>query len=175
MEQRARKLTIAAVAVALFVGFIFLTKWTGDDPHSISAMDDGQRADIARFCVVVGSEYVPYETVIRVASGHKAPQTDPNGNAITSFSGGAEADFLTGILRNLADSVPDTWAGDAHKAAEGLERAFDGNLTEKQIDGYIASYRSLQRRAAKDCKDIKGAQVDFGSGRGGRDGPFDGG
>ncbi len=173
MDQRARKLTIAGLAVALFVGFIFLTRWTGDDPHSVSSFDDGQKADLARFCTVVGSNYVPYETVIRVAAGQDPPaQSSSSNGGITSFSGGAEADFMQGVLRNLADSVPETWAADAHKAAEGLERAFEGNLTNDQIDRYVASYRSLQRKAAKDCKDVKGVETDDGGGF--RNGPFGG-
>jgi len=170
MDLRARKWTIAAVAVALFVGFIFLTRWTGDDPHSVASMDDGQKADIARFCAVFSSNYVPYETVIKVAAGQDPPESGPQSGGITSFSGGAEADFLEGVLRNLADSVPETWAADAHKAAEGLERAFHGNLSSQQVDSYVASFRSLQRRASKDCKDVEGVETDFGS----DNGPFGG-
>jgi hypothetical protein len=180
MDQRARKLSITGAAVALFVGFIFLTRWTGDDPRSVASFDDGQKADIARFCMVLQSDYVPYETVIRVAAGQQAPGNG-NGNdnnVITSYGGSqAEGDFLEGILRNLADSVPDTWAADAHKSAEGIERALHGNISEQEIDGYVASFNSLQHKAAKDCKDVKGVEVDGGGGGGGRGdrrGPFGG-
>src|SRR5882672_1779341 len=108
MDQRAKRLTIGVVAVALFVGFIFLTRWTGDDPHSVKSFDDAEKADLARFCIVFSGDYVPYETVIRVAVGQPAPGAASGGQGgdLGNASSFAQMDFLQGILRNLADSVP---------------------------------------------------------------------
>jgi hypothetical protein len=164
MEERARKLTIASGALALFVGFIFLTKWTGDDPGTVDSFDDAEKSEIAGFCVAISSDLADYETALRAAAGFgQIEQNGQNGQGGFDPGGiGIGSGFLETILRNLADKAPEDWAEDAHAAAEGLSQAYHGDLTEDEIDGYVAHFRSLQDKADKDCSKLGDVEPDNG-------------
>lgn len=151
MDQRARKLTITSGALALFVGFIFLTRWTGDTPGSVDSFDDAEKSEIAGFCMAIGSDTVDYETALRAAAGIGSGNDSSGG-----FDGvGIGSGFLETILRNMADKAPEGWAEDAHAAAEGLSRAYQGKLSDDEVAGYVASFESLKDKADEDCSKLE--------------------
>ena len=151
MDERARKLTVASGALALFVGFIFLTRWTGDDPGSVDSFDDSEKSEIAGFCMAISSDTVDYRTALEAAAGFGAGNSSSGGFT----PGGIGSGFLETILRNLADKAPENWAEDAHTAAEGLSRAYNGDLTDAEVDDYVAAYDSLRDKADDDCDQLE--------------------
>ena len=159
-DDRLRKLGIAGGAVALFVGFIFLTRWTGDDPGSVSALGDQEQAELEQFCWVFGSDYIPYEVVLRMAAGEDVP-----GEA--GGLGGADSyvaqDLARSLLSRMADRVPEEYGADARQAAEGLERAIDGNLDAEDLDSYVDGFEDMRARAADDCEAVSQLEDDDGS------------
>ncbi|HEY8546855.1 MAG TPA: hypothetical protein VIL36_17465 [Acidimicrobiales bacterium] len=148
MDDRTRKLGLLAMGVALFAGFVALTKWTGDDPGSIESMDDAEQSDLMELCSVLASDFVPYETLLRVAAG----ELGRGALADVGFNDSAGVRMLVeNQIDLLADRVPDEYGPDARHAAEGLERAMDGELEQGEVEGYVASFERLQREAADDC------------------------
>src|SRR5947208_591540 len=101
MSERTRKLAITFCAVALFVGFIFLTRWTGDAAGSVAAMDDQETRSLSNYCSLFGSGYLPYETLLRGAAGLQGTSAgDGNGNGSDGGSGG-----LGGIVADNAGQL----------------------------------------------------------------------
>lgn len=153
MDDRLRKLSIATGAVALFVGFIFLTRWTGDEPGTVDAMDDQDRFDLMQFCFVFQDGYLPYEAVLRLATGQAVDPEDAG--VLAAFDSMGARSAAQGMLNQLADQVPEEYGDDARQVAEGLQRAVDGNLDPDQIGPYVESYENLQAQAAEDCDEIQ--------------------
>ena len=151
-DDRLRKLGIAGGAVALFVGFIFLTRWTGDDPDSVASLGDQEQADLEQFCWVFASDYIPYEVVLRMAAGEDVPDGEAGG--LVGADSFAAQEIAQSVLTRLADRVPEEYGADARKAAEGLERAVDGNLDPEDVDSYVTGFDELQAKAADDCEAV---------------------
>lgn len=172
MDERTRKLSIAGVCAALFVGFIFLTKWTGDDPQSVESLGDQDRSDLENFCYGVASNFLPYETVLRTAVGLSEGGGDA-GDIPGLDSPGAQG-MAQGLLTTLVDNLPEKFSENGQLAAEGLERALDGDLDPDEIDKYVTAYDELQEEAAQDCSDVgvPTFEQDFDSGPA-DDGSFD--
>lgn len=160
-DDRLRKLGIAGGAVALFVGFIFLTRWTGDDPDSVSALGDQEQADLEQFCWVFGADYIPYEVVLRMAAGEDVPADEAGG--LVGADSFAAQEIARSVLTRLADRVPEEYGADARQAAEGLERAIEGNLDPEDVDTYVDGYEDLQAKAADDCEAVSQIEDDDGS------------
>jgi hypothetical protein len=162
MDDRTRKLGLAGMGVALFAGFVALTEWTGDDPGSIGSLDDSEQSDLVQFCAVFSSGFVPYDTLLRVASGELAPEVLSETGLMDSV--GVQS-LAQSQINLLADRVPEEYGADARHAAEGLERALDGDLDPDEVEEYVASFARLEEAAAEDCEAVEG--LDFGDGDGG--------
>lgn len=174
MDERTRKLTIAGACAVLFVGFIFLTKWTGDDPQSVDSLGDQDRSDLENFCYGVQSNFLPYETVLRAAVGLSDGGGDASDIPILGDSQGAQ-NMAQGMLNTLIDDLPEKFSENGQLAAEGLERAVNGDLDPDEIDKYVTAFEDLQDDAAQDCSDVGVSTFDegFDSGPGDGGGPFD--
>jgi len=166
---------VAGMGVALFAGFVALTKWTGDEPGSVDALDEQEQGDLFEFCSVfsTSSGYLPYDLVLRVASG-EAVGPDELADVGIFDSTGAQSLALSQIDL-LADRVPEEYGADARHAAEGLERALDGDLDADEVEEYVASFDRLEARAAEDCDAVEGigGGGPFGEDGDGGGGPFD--
>lgn len=173
---------MAGMGVALFAGFVALTKWTGDDPGLVSSLDDQERGDLAQFCAVFSSGFAPYELVLRAGSGQGvAPEESVD---IGILDSPVAQNLAQSQIDLLADRVPEEYGADARHAAEGLERALEGNLDADDVDEYVASFERLESEASEDCDVVGGIQFEPGGegddgfgeeddgGRFGEDDPF---
>ena len=168
MDDRTRKLSIAGLAAALFVGFIFLTRWTGDDPNSVSALGDQEQDELAQFCFVFSGNFVPYELLLRAAAGQSVSPEEAGELGI--LDSGVAQGMAENQIDMLADRVPEEYGADARQAAEGLQRALDGELDPEEVEEYIAGYQRLQESAADDCatvEDIDSGDIESPDGGGG--------
>jgi len=168
MDDRTRKLSIAGLAAALFVGFIFLTRWTGDDPNSVSALGDQEQDELAQFCFVFSGNFVPYELLLRAAAGQSVSPEEAGELGI--LDSGVAQGMAENQIDMLADRVPEEYGADARQAAEGLQRALDGELDPEEVEEYIAGYQRLQESAADDCatvEDIDSGDIESPGGGGG--------
>jgi len=168
MDDRTRKLGIAGLAAALFVGFIFLTRWTGDDPNSVSALGDQEQDELAQFCFVFSGNFVPYELLLRAAAGQSVSPEEAGELGI--LDSGVAQGMAENQIDMLADRVPEEYGADARQAAEGLQRALDGDLDPEEVEEYIAGYQRLQESAADDCatvEDIDSGDIESPDGGGG--------
>jgi hypothetical protein len=149
MEERTKKLLIAGWAAALFVGFIFLTRWTGDDTEKVEALDGQELLELDSFCWAIAMESVPYEDLIRSAVGLSAA----GGADVPQLDTPAGRNLAQSIITQFVDGLPERYSDDGQVIAEGLSRAIDGDLEPNQIDPYIAAFEDLQADAAQDCTD----------------------
>jgi hypothetical protein len=183
MDDRTRKLGLAGTGVALFAGFVALTNWTGDDPDSVASLDDQEQGDLAQFCAVFSGGFVPYDLVLRVAAGEAVSPEETAGVGILDST--AAQQLAQSQIDLLADRVPEEYGADARHAAEGLERALDGDLDPDEVDEYAASFQQLEAAASEDCDAVEDIQIgpsgddgglfDDGEGDGGGFGEDDGG
>ena len=173
MDDRTKKLSIAGLAAALFVGFIFLTRWTGDDPNSVAALGDQEQSDLEQFCFVFSGNFVPYELLLRVAAGQAVSQDEASQLGI--LDSGVAQSLAENQIDMLADRVPEKYGADARKAAEGLQRALDGDLDANEVEDYVAGFRRLQDSAASDCDAVDSLDNGDGSSGDGSGGLFGGG
>ena len=150
-----KKLTIAAGAVAAFVGFVALTSWTksGD-------MSEQQTQELGTFCYVV-SLSSDYESMLRTGSL-------PGGPDVLGGGGAIDQGFSTFIENTLLDYAPEQYRDDAAHVVQGLEQGIRGELTPEEADGYIQDFRALEARSSGDCEQFEGETPDFG-GLGGDD------
>jgi hypothetical protein len=160
MDDRTRKLSIAGLAAALFVGFIFLTRWTGDDPNSVSALGDQEQDELAQFCFVFSGNFVPYELLLRAAAGQSVSQDEAGQLGI--LDSGVAQSLAENQIDMLADRVPEEYGADARRAAEGLQRALDGDLDADEVEEYVAGYQRLQDSADDDCAALGAIDIDSG-------------
>lgn len=157
MDDRTRKLGLAGMGVALFAGFVALTGWTGDDPDSVASLDDQEQGDLAQFCAVFSSGFVPYDLLLRVAAGQAVSPAETGDLAILDSA--AAQSLAQSQINLLADRVPEEYGADARHAAEGLERALDGELDADEVDEYVASFQRLEDAAADDCDEIQDIEL----------------
>lgn len=157
MDDRTRKLGLAGMGVALFAGFVALTNWTGDDPDSVASLDDQEQGELAQFCAVFSSGFLPYDLALRAAAGEAVPSDQLADAGI--FDSTAAQSLALSQIDLLADRVPDEYGGDARHAAEGLERAFEGDLDPDEVEEYVASFQRLEDAAAEDCDAIEGMEL----------------
>jgi hypothetical protein len=151
------------MAVALFVGFIFLTKWTGDDPDSVDSLGDQDLSSLQSFCFAINSSFVSYDMVLAGAAGMAT------GDGGFSFDSPATRDLAEGFLTNLIEDLPNKYTDNGSIAIEGLERALDGDLDPDDVPRYVDAYEELQADSAADCNEagippyVDGGSFDNGS------------
>lgn len=149
MDERTRKLAIAATAVSLFIGFIFLTRWTGSDTETVESLDGQEMLDLENFCWALSMETIPYEDIIRSAVG----LTSSDGTDIPQFDTPAGRNFAQSVIVGFVDGLPERYSDNGELIAEGLNKAIEGDLEPDEIDPYLDAFDDLQRDAKEDCVD----------------------
>lgn len=164
MDERPRKLAIAGVAVALLVGFIFLTKWTGDDPDSVDSLGDQDLSSLQNFCFAINSSFISYDMVLAGAAGMST------GDNSFSFDSPGTQSIVEGFLTNLVEDLPDKYTDNGSIAIEGLERALDDDLEPDDVPRYVDAFEELKADSAQDCNEA--GIPPFGDGGSFDDGSF---
>jgi hypothetical protein len=156
MDDRARKLLIAGVAAALFVGFIFFTRWSGDDPDSVESLGDQDLSNLEQFCFVMNSSFMSYDVMLPTVAG------------LATAEGGLPVDtpaargIAESFLIRFVDDLPDKFTDKGAVVAEGLEKALDGDLEPDEVERYVAAFEDLQAESASDCADVGVPSFDEG-------------
>jgi hypothetical protein len=145
-----RKLTIAAGAVAAFIGFVALTGWT-----SSGEMDEQERREMSTFCSALALSS-DYESTLMTAAFAGDQEVLGGGGGLI------DAGVSSFIENTLLDAAPERYREDASHLVEGLERALRGQLTPEQASSYAADYQRLEQRATGDCEEFGDEPPDFG-------------